>query len=137
MSTHTRGRCFARRGRRGGAVVAETPVTVTTLDEYCAANGIERIDLLKERYARLRTRGAARRRSLMAAGRIRLVYLELIFSEMYEGLPPFDLVYRFLVDRNFGLVALYNYHYSGRPHGAAGWCDGLFTYLLPVLDEGQ
>jgi FkbM family methyltransferase len=47
MSTHTRGRCFARRGRRGGAVVAETPVTVTTLDEYCAANGIERIDLLK------------------------------------------------------------------------------------------
>jgi hypothetical protein len=32
---------------------------------------------------------------------------------MYEGLPPFDLVYRFLVDRNFGLVALYNYHYWG------------------------
>jgi hypothetical protein len=110
---------------------------VTTLDEYCAANGIERIDLLEndtQGYELEVLRGAE---SLMAAGRIRLVYLELIFSEMYEGLPPFDLVYRFLVDRNFGLVALYNYHYSGRPHGAAGWCDGLFTYLLPVLDEGQ
>jgi Methyltransferase FkbM domain len=114
----------------GGAVVAGTPVTVTTLDEYCAANGIERIDLLEndtQGYELEVLRGAE---SLMAAGRIRLVYLELIFSEMYEGLPPFDLVYRFLAGTSASSLS------TTTTTGAAARGSGLVRRPLHVSAAG-
>ena len=63
---------------------------------------------------------------LSADSRVELVYLEVTFADMYQGQPPFDLLYRFLRDRGLGLVALYNYvAWPGRSR----WCDALFARL--------
>jgi len=110
-----------------GSIVGETEVAITTLDEYCRSADVRRIDLLKidtQGYELEVLRGAT---GLMAAGQIGLVYLEVTFVDMYEGLPPFDVLYRFLVDHRFRLVALYNYSGATEPRFAAGWCDALFV----------
>lgn len=107
-----------------GTVLAETPVQTTTVDAYCAAHGISYVDLLKtdtQGYELEVLRGCS---DLMAANRIRLVTMEVIFSEMYEGIPPFDEVYRFLVDRGFSLVTFYGMVIADR---LASWSDCLFA----------
>lgn len=107
-----------------GKIMRETPIGVTTLDEYCADQGVSHIDLLKtdtQGYDFEVIRGAA---GLMAANQIRLIHTEVIFSEMYEDLPPFDELYRFLVNQRFRLIAFYNFWMQ---HQAAGWCDALFA----------
>jgi FkbM family methyltransferase len=107
-----------------GPVVAETEIRVTTVDDYCATHTIDRIDLLKidtQGYELEVLRGAA---GMSAAGKIGLVYMEVIFSDMYQDLPPFDVLYRFLLDSGFRLVALYNFQMRDQ---AASWCDALFA----------
>lgn len=109
-----------------GTVVAETEVEVITVDSYCADHGIDRIDLLKidtQGYELEVLRGAD---GMLAAGDVGLIYLEVTFIDMYEGLPPFDVLYRFLLDRDFRLVALYNFHMHWTR--IAGWCDALFAH---------
>jgi FkbM family methyltransferase len=108
-----------------GAVRGTVDVSVITLDDYCAQTGIEHVDLLKsdtQGYELEVLKGADR---LLQEKRISLVYFEVIFSELYEGLPDFDVLYRFLRERSMRLVALYNY----RVHegGFTGWCDALFA----------
>lgn len=109
-----------------GAIVAETEVEVTTLDSYCADQGIQRIDLLKidtQGYELEVLRGAT---GMLDAGRVGLVFLEVTFCDMYEDLPPFDVLYRFLLDKGFRLVAFYNFHKHWTR--VAGWCDALFAH---------
>jgi FkbM family methyltransferase len=107
-----------------GTVVRKTPIEVITLDEYCANQKLCRIDLLKidtQGYELEVLKGAV---SLMDAGAIHVIYTEITFSDLYEGLPPFDQLYRLLGDHGFRLVALYNFVVQ---NGVAGWCDALFT----------
>jgi FkbM family methyltransferase len=109
-----------------GSIVSETQVAITTLDDYCRSFDVPRIDLLKidtQGYELEVLRGAT---GLLAAGLIRLVYVEVTFVGMYEGLPPFDVLFRFLVDHRFRLVALYNYGGATEPRFAPAWCDALF-----------
>ena len=103
------------------------PAQLTTLDENCADQRIAWIDLLKidtQGYELEVLWGAA---GLIAGAQIRLVFLEVIFSEMCEGPPPFDVLFRLLVDRGFRLVALYNSHSSAEPSSAASCCDAPFA----------
>ena len=117
-----------------GSVVRETEVAIMTLDDYCQVADVKRIDLLKidtQGYELEVLQGAA---GLMAADQIRLVYMEVTFSDMYEGLPTFDVLYRFLLENGFRLVALYNLHME--PTLVASWCDALFV-LERSADELQ
>jgi hypothetical protein len=61
---------------------------------------------------------------LMAARRIRLIYLEIIFSKMHKNLPRLDEIYAFLVDRHFELVSFYQFYHQNE---RAGWTDALFA----------
>jgi len=116
---------FLRPGKAAwGAIIRETPIEVITLDEYCAANGVIRIDLLKidtQGYDLEVLKGST---GLMSTKAIRLIYMEVTFSEMYEELPPLEQLYRLLGDHGFRLVAVYNFVVQD---GVAGWCDALFT----------
>jgi hypothetical protein len=62
---------------------------------------------------------------MIVAGKIRLLYFEIIFSDMYKNVPRFSEVYDFLLDHGFVLVSLYEFHYQ---KGLAGWTDGLFMH---------
>ena len=107
-----------------GEVKQRVQVRVNTVDEYCDENRIDYIDILKsdtQGFDLEVMRGAAR---LLSARRIHLIYVEIILSDMYRGLPRLDEIFRFLADRGFVLVGLYNFHY---PDERLGWADALFV----------
>jgi hypothetical protein len=109
-----------------GQTTAETPVDIITLDDYCASHGVESVDLLKidtQGFDFEVLKGADR---LLTQGAIRLVLLELIFANLYEGVPPFDEIYRFLLERGFHLVGTYDPHHAA--DGRLAWCDALFMH---------
>ena len=115
----------------GGRILAETPVPVRTVDAYCREHGICHVDLLKtdtQGYELEVLRGCE---ELMAANGIRLIHTEVIFSGMYEGVPPFDEMYRFLADRGFFLVAFYGQVVANR---IASWADAMF--VNPAFTRG-
>jgi FkbM family methyltransferase len=99
-------------------------VLIGTVDDYCFKNRIERIDVLKsdtQGYDLEVLRGADR---MLTSGCVYLVYLEIIFSEMYKGRPDLDEIYRHLRDRGFRLVRFYGFNFQ---NGRAGWADALFA----------
>jgi FkbM family methyltransferase len=106
-----------------GSIKDKTPIEIRTLDEYCHDHGVTHIDILKsdtQGYDLEVLKGAEQ---LMAHRRIKLIYLEIIFSRMYEKLPRADEVYAYLADRGFSLVSFYEIHYQQQQ---AGWTDALF-----------
>lgn len=107
-----------------GTVKQRAQLQLDTIDEYCARAGIEHIDVLKsdtQGFEMEVLRGASR---MFEQKRIRLVYLEIIFSAMYQGLPGIDAIFKFLFDRGFRVVSFYDMHYQ---NGLLGWTDVLFV----------
>jgi FkbM family methyltransferase len=112
-----------------GEITRTYSVDVSTVDEYCAKTGIERIDILK-----IDTQGSELdvikgAQAMIRKGAIHLIYLEIIFSEMYKGLPRLDEVYGFLADRGYTLVAFYDFWYQRE---RAAWTDALFIHSAYV-----
>jgi FkbM family methyltransferase len=106
-----------------GRIQAKYPVEVVTLDDYCAAHGVERIDVLKsdtQGFDLAVIKGAQR---MIERRAIRMIFMEITFSDMYKGTPRFDEIYAYLADRRFALVSFYDFYYQ---HGRAGWTDALF-----------
>jgi FkbM family methyltransferase len=107
-----------------GEVKKQENVEVTTVDQFLADHSIAKIDILKsdtQGYELEVFKGAE---GAMRQSQIGLIYFEFIFAEMYRRLPPFDEVYRYLVDRDFLLVAIYDFH---RQDELASWADVLFV----------
>jgi len=109
---------------RGWEVEKRYQVEVQTLDEYCAKRSVTHIDMLK-----LDTQGFDLEvikggSELLALQRIQLLFIEIIFSDMYEGLPRPDEIYSFLTEQGFSLVSFYTFYHE---HGRADWADALFV----------
>jgi FkbM family methyltransferase len=106
-----------------GEIKSKYPVDVLTLDDYCAARSIDRIDVLKtdtQGFDLDVIKGAQR---MIEKRAIHLICTEIIFSDMYKGSPRFDEIYGFLADRGFALVAFYDFYFR---HDRASWTDALF-----------
>ncbi len=107
-----------------GEVKRRVTVPVTTLDNYCAELSIERLDILKtdtQGYDLEVLRGSA---DLLGRHRVRLIYLEISYADVYESGPGLDEVYAFLRGRGFFLVSFYNFAFK---NGRADWSDALFV----------
>lgn len=91
----------------GPAPIAETlTVAVTTLDSFCAAHGITRIDVLKidaEGYDLKILQGAA---ELIAQGQIPFVFTEITF-EAIDAQQQFDPLHRYLTGHGYHLCGFY------------------------------
>lgn len=116
---------FAERlGDQTMRTVRTIDVPVTTVDEFCRANSIERIDLLKmdiQGGELMALRGAA---GMLARQAVRLVYTEVIFATMYEGQAYFCDLWQEL--RRHGYV-LYNLYSLVSPDaGPLAWGDAIF-----------
>ena len=109
-----------------GEISSRYPVDVTTVDDYCAARGIERITILKSDTQGFDLEVLKGSQRMMTRRAVDLIFIEITFSEMYEGLPRFDEVYAFLADRGYALVAFYDFYYQ---RGRAGWTDALFRRI--------
>lgn len=106
-----------------GEIINEVPVEISTLDQYCKHNDIEYINLLKtdtQGYDLEVLKGA---QSLLKDNRIQLIFVEIIFLDLYEDLPPFDEIFRLVRENSFKLVSLYKVSHH---HNLAGWSDALF-----------
>jgi FkbM family methyltransferase len=109
-----------------GEIVGETLVEMSTLDRYCEKNRMESIDVLKidtQGYDFEVLKGAP---FLLKHNRIHMIYMEIIFLDIYQDLPPFDMVFRFLNDNNFRLVSFYRFNHQ---NNLASWSDALFINL--------
>jgi FkbM family methyltransferase len=108
-----------------GSVVRETLVPMQTLDGFCQEHGISKIDILKtdtQGYELEVFKGAER---TITEGRIGVLFCEVIFSDMYKGLPNFSQVFDFLTNHDFLLVSFYDIFHEKR---LASWTDGLFVH---------
>jgi hypothetical protein len=106
-------------------VIRSTEVEVVTLDAFAAREGLGFIHALKSDTQGFDFEVFQGARGLMESGRIGVVYFEITFSQMYENLPPFDALYRYLVDHDFALVSFYKSYYQ---RDRLGWTDALFIH---------
>jgi FkbM family methyltransferase len=98
-------------------------VPAITLDEFCAAESIDRIDILKldiQGGEGMALEGASR---LLARHAIGLIYLEVLFAPLYEGQAYFCDVTRILNGHGYRVAALYSV--AGGERGL-GWGDAIF-----------
>lgn len=103
-----------------GKVVRKSEVAVWTVDQFRAAEGIDRIDVLKTDTQGLDLavlRGAAQ---AFADEAIDVVLTEISFQAMYQEAPRFDEVLGYLLDRRFRVAGIYPVHHE---NGIASWAD--------------
>ena len=104
--------------------MAREVVPVTTIDEYCAERSINCIDVLKTDAQGFDLDVIKGARQMIAENRVHLIYLELIFSKMYERLPRLDEIYGHLADSGFELVCFYRFSFQ---HDRAAVSDAMFV----------
>jgi FkbM family methyltransferase len=106
-----------------------TSVVTTTLDAYCKAHGIDRIDILKldiQGGELAALRGAV---SLLSTRQIRLIYLEVEFMELYRDQPLYHDIAAFLASYGYHLHGIFN-PWSVEA-GRLAWADAIFVPGAP------
>ena len=109
--------------RAWGKVSRTTVVDVQTLDSFAAEQGIERVDVLKSDTQGFEFEVLSGAKGLMSEDRIAMVYLEMIFSDMYKTMPPVEKVLGLLSENGFLPVNFYEPNLQG---GLLSWMDALF-----------
>lgn len=95
-----------------GKIVKSTSVEVTTLDLFAKKHDINFIHILKSDTQGFDFEVFKGASHLIEDNRIAIIYFEVIFSDMYENIPPFYDVFRYLCERNFSLVTFYSSRYQ-------------------------
>jgi len=108
-----------------GTIDKRTTVPLTTVDAYCDERHITTVDLLKIDTQGFELEVLCGARQMMARQAIRLVYLEIVVSRMYENLPGLDEMYRALLNAGFSLVCFYSFYFRDN---RAAWTDALFVH---------
>jgi FkbM family methyltransferase len=106
-----------------GKVVKSTSVEVTTLDSFARNHDIDFVHILKSDTQGFDFEVFKGASHLMEEDRIGLIYFEFIFSDMYENLPSFNDVFRYLRELNYSLVTFYESHFQEE---LVSWTDALF-----------
>jgi FkbM family methyltransferase len=112
---------WAGASARGQDRTVEVPAV--TLDEFCAAEDLGTIDLLKmdiQGGEGMALEGAA---GLLARQAVRVIYLEVEFAPLYQGQAYFCDVSRILDRHGYQLFGLYNLMHGER---GLGWGDAIF-----------
>ena len=104
-------------------------VESVALTDFCQAEGIEHVDVLKidvQGAELLVLRGAE---ELLEQGKIELVYAEVLFAHLYEGQASFREVDEYVTSFGYRMYGLYDLNY-GR-NGMLAWADAI--WLSPAL----
>ena len=118
-----------------GEIVEEKSVQIRTTDEYCKNQKIQNIDLLKvdtQGYDLEVLKGS---KLLLESNSIKMVLMEIIFSDMYTNLPAYDEIFKFMRLNNFKLVSTYKVWHQKDLQiemNLASWTDALFINPLCV-----
>jgi len=104
---------------------------IRTVNSFCSDNKIAKIDLIKidtQGYEMEILKGG---NEIIIAGKTTVIYIEVLFVELYEGQTFFHELYSELVSRGFRLVGLYNPIYNVKNPFYLLWCDALFVSEKP------
>jgi FkbM family methyltransferase len=104
---------------------ATTPVQVSTLPEFCAAQGIAHIGLLKLDTQGFEDRILRGAKDWLSPVRAPAVLLEALFAPIYENQAAFDEVYALLRARGYKLHSIHDIE-SRQPQGWL-FADALFV----------
>lgn len=116
---------FLPLGRGGwGNITRKVSVPITTVDEYAANNGINRINFLKVDTQGFDLEVLKGADGMLSMGRIDLLLTEITVDALYVGMPSFDEIYRFMADRGYELTGFYDQKRRGR---ILGWFDAMFA----------
>lgn len=107
-----------------GKIIKTTMVKTITIDEFCEENSIDKIDILKTDTQGFEFEVLKGASQMMKANKIQLIYLEIIFSEQYKGLPSCGDIYNFLIQNNFRLIKFYDFRFQ---ENLSSWADALFV----------
>lgn len=111
----------------GGKIVGTTTVDVTTLDSWCAAEGVDHVDVIK-----IDTQGSEL--SILKGAdhtleHVSAVEVEVEFNPLYEDVPLFGEIDKFLRDRGFVLWRFRDMaHYAQEGTPTDWWGEEFFYY---------
>jgi FkbM family methyltransferase len=124
---------FLPTGREGWVrTVGETEVEVQTIDSFCTQRQIKNIDVLKsdtQGYDLEVLKGATQ---IMREGRVKIVYMEVNFADIYVGQGSLGQQYELLTALDFRLFSFYQ---TFRRDGFAAWTDALFIHRSLVTTQ--
>lgn len=104
-------------------LVEQVEVEVITIDEYCRANSIERMDVIKldlQGYDYRALRGAT-----ATLEKAKVVLVEVWFKEIYSGCHGFPDILNLMIDQGFELHTLCGLHYGEVDELL--WADAIFV----------
>jgi FkbM family methyltransferase len=109
-------------------------VSAVTLDQFCAAEGLALIDVLKmdiQGGEAMALEGAA---GLLARKAVRVIYLEVLFAPLYDGQGSFFDVAAILHRHGYELFGLYNLVQGEQ---GLAWADAIFRPSHPDVGTGS
>lgn len=104
-------------------VVEQVDVDVVTIDEYCKAQNIKQVDILK-----LDLQGYDYKALLGANStlkNVRVVQVEVLFTEIYQGCNLFPDILTLMLGHGFSLYTLCGIHYG--KNDELLWSDAIFV----------
>jgi hypothetical protein len=111
--------------RTGAKEVAEIQVETCTLDSFCEKNGIARVNVLKLDIQGAELKALTGASELLRSQRIDLLFLEVCFSQMYEGQTYLPELMQLLGGHGYRLYGLYDF--AREINGTLGWCNTVFV----------
>lgn len=124
-NSHSDMSSFLKQGETGWGVEKESIAQVTTIDQFCAEQKIDFVDILKIDTQGFELEILKGAETIISNNGIGLIYLEVIFSKMYDNLPSLGDLYNLLNKKGYKLVSIYTIHYQ---NNLASWSDLLFVH---------
>lgn len=109
----------------GTQEIGTVATRMITVDDFCAAVSLPTIDVLKLDLQGWEIACLEGTRRMFSEGRVRAVYVEVNFVELYEGQVYYEDVALWLRQFGFGLHSLYAMSFN--EDGQLGWADALFV----------
>ena len=100
-------------------------IRTDTVDDFCAANSISSIDILKVDVEGMEARVFAGASAMFRKRAIRLVFAEVFVSPSYQDMPLFWDLHAVLADAGFILYGLYSL--IRQPNGYLESANALYT----------
>ncbi|MCP5279519.1 MAG: FkbM family methyltransferase [Thiobacillus sp.] len=100
-------------------------VEATSLDEFVETRGLSSVDVLKLDIQGGELKALRGARSLLASGKVTLIYSEIMFVPHYEGAPLFHEIWTHLAGFGYSLFDVYDLHRAG--NGQLRYGDALFV----------
>jgi FkbM family methyltransferase len=107
--------------------IGQREVEITTLNSFCAEQNIKHIDLIKVDTQGYELRILEGGNTVIIPSFTKVVFIEVLFAELYKDQAYFQDIYKILTERGFKLAGIYNkFHKIESPHYLL-WCDALFV----------